>query len=127
MPTTGPVDAISSIAPSARTIIGGQCPALATMSVPSSWRFPMTTRSEEHTSELQSPCNLVCRLLLEKKKHEFQAIGGFGARSSVSSPNPVYLVRARVCRRVFEILSGSGGLRNVAVLISTRDEQSTGA
>src|SRR5256885_6990264 len=29
-----------------------------------SWR----RRSEEHTSELQSPCNLVCRLLLEKKK-----------------------------------------------------------
>src|SRR2546426_537899 len=28
-----------------------------------------TTRSEEHTSELQSPCNLVCRLLLEKKKN----------------------------------------------------------
>src|SRR5256885_5238116 len=34
------------------------------------------SRSEEHTSELQSPCNLVCRLLLEKKKnraqHEFR-------------------------------------------------------
>src|SRR5256885_8616462 len=29
--------------------------------------FPLA-RSEEHTSELQSPCNLVCRLLLEKKK-----------------------------------------------------------
>src|SRR2546426_8526747 len=28
-------------------------------------------RSEEHTSELQSPCNLVCRLLLEKKKHRY--------------------------------------------------------
>src|SRR5256885_4196466 len=28
-----------------------------------------TARSEEHTSELQSPCNLVCRLLLEKKKN----------------------------------------------------------
>src|SRR5256885_9899746 len=27
-------------------------------------------RSEEHTSELQSPCNLVCRLLLEKKKYQ---------------------------------------------------------
>src|SRR2546426_4958397 len=27
-------------------------------------------RSEEHTSELQSPCNLVCRLLLEKKKKD---------------------------------------------------------
>src|SRR5256885_8655065 len=29
---------------------------------------PSLPRSEEHTSELQSPCNLVCRLLLEKKK-----------------------------------------------------------
>src|SRR2546426_7025203 len=29
-------------------------------------------RSEEHTSELQSPCNLVCRLLLEKKKKRSQ-------------------------------------------------------
>src|SRR5256885_8120982 len=28
-------------------------------------------RSEEHTSELQSPCNLVCRLLLEKKKKDY--------------------------------------------------------
>src|SRR2546426_5749408 len=31
-------------------------------------RPPIHFRSEEHTSELQSPCNLVCRLLLEKKK-----------------------------------------------------------
>src|SRR5256885_5034785 len=30
---------------------------------------PEACRSEEHTSELQSPCNLVCRLLLEKKKN----------------------------------------------------------
>src|SRR5205807_10126700 len=29
-------------------------------------------RSEEHTSELQSPCNLVCRLLLEKKKTDYR-------------------------------------------------------
>src|SRR2546426_2632586 len=34
-----------------------------------SWRSRMSMRSEEHTSELQSPCNLVCRLLLEKKKN----------------------------------------------------------
>src|SRR5438552_10539505 len=33
------------------------------------WRF---VRSEEHTSELQSPDHLVCRLLLEKKKHQAQ-------------------------------------------------------
>src|SRR2546426_5745749 len=31
--------------------------------------FQNGQRSEEHTSELQSPCNLVCRLLLEKKKN----------------------------------------------------------
>src|SRR2546426_7629736 len=31
-------------------------------------RLHRRERSEEHTSELQSPCNLVCRLLLEKKK-----------------------------------------------------------
>src|SRR2546426_6177015 len=31
---------------------------------------PEPRRSEEHTSELQSPCNLVCRLLLEKKKNK---------------------------------------------------------
>src|SRR2546426_7917526 len=34
----------------------------------SSAASPAGVRSEEHTSELQSPCNLVCRLLLEKKK-----------------------------------------------------------
>src|SRR5256885_7614048 len=32
------------------------------------------TRSEEHTSELQSPCNLVCRLLLEKKNTCYNTI-----------------------------------------------------
>src|SRR5256885_7096669 len=34
-------------------------------------------RSEEHTSELQSPCNLVCRLLLEKKKLTIYSIACF--------------------------------------------------
>src|SRR2546426_3824154 len=34
------------------------------------------SRSEEHTSELQSPCNLVCRLLLEKKKNKKQPDSG---------------------------------------------------
>src|SRR2546426_6082477 len=35
---------------------------------PSRFKYTVKWRSEEHTSELQSPCNLVCRLLLEKKK-----------------------------------------------------------
>src|SRR5256885_3973031 len=53
----------------ARTVLlqGGEMPrgAVALMQGKSVSRKP---RSEEHTSELQSPCNLVCRLLLEKKK-----------------------------------------------------------
>src|SRR6266566_6019766 len=40
-------------------------------------------RSEEHTSELQSPCNLVCRLLLEKKKIHT-------TRVSLSMPEPPF-------------------------------------
>src|SRR5256885_13239116 len=36
-------------------------------------------RSEEHTSELQSPCNLVCRLLLEKKKQIHQHLLPYSA------------------------------------------------
>src|SRR2546426_4614836 len=35
-------------------------------------RLKTISRSEEHTSELQSPCNLVCRLLLEKKKNTYE-------------------------------------------------------
>src|SRR2546426_8629044 len=38
---------------------------------------PSPCRSEEHTSELQSPCNLVCRLLLEKKKYEIAEAADF--------------------------------------------------
>src|ERR1039457_7440149 len=43
-------------------------PAPASMTQPPT-RPSSPNRSEEHTSELQSPCNLVCRLLLEKKQH----------------------------------------------------------
>src|SRR2546426_7947054 len=60
---TAPTPAIStSPAPCA--------PAHSRGTVTSSCAGNATTaaRSEEHTSELQSPCNLVCRLLLEKKK-----------------------------------------------------------
>src|SRR5256885_3401632 len=49
------------------------CPTRAPMvdARPSSpsYRSAIASRSEEHTSELQSPCNLVCRLLLEKKNN----------------------------------------------------------
>src|SRR2546426_8142771 len=41
------------------------------------WVGTARPRSEEHTSELQSPCNLVCRLLLEKKKYKIGLIGQY--------------------------------------------------
>src|SRR2546426_8348721 len=40
-------------------------------------------RSEEHTSELQSPCNLVCRLLLEKKKNVVDPVIGDEQRKHI--------------------------------------------
>src|SRR5256885_7709460 len=72
-------------------------------------------RSEEHTSELQSPCNLVCRLLLEKKKEDAQPhdalpqflltpplqtnqpLAQFRATPTRAAPPPPYLT---ICRRI---------------------------
>src|SRR5256885_11691493 len=49
-------------------------PGIRDPTITASWYATMQDisdgRSEEHTSELQSPCNLVCRLLLEKKKNK---------------------------------------------------------
>src|SRR6266446_4187423 len=50
---------------------------------------PTASRSEEHTSELQSPCNLVCRLLLEKK-HEKRLVSGSKVRDFGNSPSPYF-------------------------------------
>src|ERR1022692_4206016 len=51
-------------------------------------------RSEEHTSELQSPCNLVCRLLLEKKQRAFPIIATLrrigAANPKIPVANPRY-------------------------------------
>src|SRR5256885_10136179 len=59
-----------------RALVGGgdheaapdQCACHGVTSSIAAARIARPSRSEEHTSELQSPCNLVCRLLLEKKK-----------------------------------------------------------
>src|SRR5256885_4527194 len=53
---------------------------------------PGAGRSEEHTSELQSPCNLVCRLLLEKKKIQVCLLFG----SCIHAPLMVLLLDAAV-------------------------------
>src|SRR5256885_9143095 len=48
-------------------------------------------RSEEHTSELQSPCNLVCRLLLEKKKKDYA--------------NPIHVTAERIAQSTLQIIA----------------------
>src|SRR6202040_4404400 len=60
------------------------------------WRPPARGRSEEHTSELQSPVHLVCRLLLEKKKHKpeprerLQPNRESANHASAELPQPLY-------------------------------------
>src|ERR1022692_3133919 len=56
--------------------------------------MPSAIRSEEHTSELQSPCNLVCRLLLEKKKKK-QTISNPSA-ASAARPKVITMIREPV-------------------------------
>src|SRR2546426_4078211 len=66
-PNAGTVDPkIATVAVSAAC---AKCSgALSLVTSTAARRMTSADRSEEHTSELQSPCNLVCRLLLEKKK-----------------------------------------------------------
>src|SRR5256885_10030146 len=96
--------AINSIAQQARPIGIGQSEFLRTQLKAASSRVKITlpsifeSRSEEHTSELQSPCNLVCRLLLEKKNHIHQV--GLVAQAR---PGPCR-ARSRDCARVDRLL-----------------------
>src|SRR5256885_10610577 len=69
--TSAPSAPTTAIAPTAAIRARGDRFAAATTAMPpttAAASAPREPRSEEHTSELQSPCNLVCRLLLEKKK-----------------------------------------------------------
>src|SRR5256885_12675257 len=54
-------------------------------------------RSEEHTSELQSPCNLVCRLLLEKKKNKYTAVMAMILAARQRSPKLFTLRSSSTC------------------------------
>src|SRR5256885_13190198 len=60
-----------------RTEVQIQCPLL------------FHKRSEEHTSELQSPCNLVCRLLLEKKKRSAYTSASVSRSPRTRRPKPM--------------------------------------
>src|SRR5256885_3248933 len=90
----------------------------------------LSLRSEEHTSELQSPCNLVCRLLLEKKErpdqHErFQRLGLVWGSDE---PSIVFETRKYVVPGVCRLqacLHGrprSGGLQQGVVQLQTHSQ-----
>src|SRR2546426_8747694 len=72
-----------SIAPPTAGIASPPVDQLARAPETDTWNAP---RSEEHTSELQSPCNLVCRLLLEKKKKKTERHYTLNKSSNVMSP-----------------------------------------
>src|SRR5256885_6762295 len=63
-------------------------------------QIELRQRSEEHTSELQSPCNLVCRLLLEKKKDRAPSSARRDQRHGIRAPATCarYLGRAGSAR-----------------------------
>src|SRR5256885_2605244 len=67
--------------------------------------FTATRRSEEHTSELQSPCNLVCRLLLEKKKQ-------------IATPSSSRLTTRPLRPRAFLYAASSLRRRRASVLVA---------
>src|SRR2546430_9062806 len=60
-----------------------RAPALKSLSISNA----QTSRSEEHTSELQSQSNLVCRLLLEKKKNSIAPLALHIAKKALVSPH----------------------------------------
>src|SRR5256885_7303481 len=55
-----------------------------------------SSRSEEHTSELQSPCNLVCRLLLEKKKNLKNAVHRCSPHKSQKKTTNARIIRQTI-------------------------------
>src|ERR1039457_4907083 len=69
-------------------------------------------RSEEHTSELQSPCNLVCRLLLEKKKKKIKA------HSTRQKTTTTVSRHTHTLRRPFSASHGLGVRRPFCLTIS---------
>src|SRR2546430_13173404 len=69
---------------------------------PAAWtaaRSRSTARSEEHTSELQSQSNLVCRLLLEKKKSDYRLADRIGRNAAGCGAFAAHYLRVELRRR----------------------------
>src|SRR5256885_4807663 len=87
------------------------------------YRMP---RSEEHTSELQPPCNLLCRLLLEKRTNRFPAVqtrdpdhSAFCSRIPRKTfvRNPEASLKRGVARRIYLPRCNSRANPTIAVLL----------
>src|SRR5256885_274065 len=84
--------------------------------------FASDIRSEEHTSELQSPCNLVCRLLLEKKNNTisftvFPEIVSSIGNSFINTMNNINHTRSSISDDIRNILYSSANIRSAIPLI----------
>src|ERR1039457_6216397 len=66
------------------------------------WRL-VALRSEEHTSELQSPCNLVCRLLLEKKKIQLHIFNALCISATHAAFATIDCVHVEVTRKIVPV------------------------
>src|SRR5260370_18822473 len=90
-PYTSLFRSISDAVPAGCTFVSATASAGVTLSKPAAGLLKVTPalRSEEHTSELQSHLNLVCRLLLEKKKKQVRT---HSSRSTVSRSRVILLV-----------------------------------
>src|SRR5690348_18057728 len=67
LPICGPPPDVATPHP-VSALVRLPCASIGVVTAPTAVTFTSVDRSEEHTSELQSPVHLVCRLLLEKKK-----------------------------------------------------------
>src|SRR5256885_4742932 len=84
------------------TVWPGTITSLAKMPSMAPRPTPSQLRSEEHTSELQSPCNLVCRLLLQKNKRSpvgrLLSVPAVALRCPATAPYLLLVPRAAIFR-----------------------------
>src|SRR5256885_7373831 len=117
LPTTANVTSAGVRLPAAAPPV--RASSLAATNAANHVHIAYSSRSEEHTSELQSPCNLVCRLLLEKNNH-----GHFGLAQCPGDEARYVAPRVRVLARAdlertgpFALRVLGGALRRVVALL----------
>src|SRR3989454_1649428 len=106
--------------PGRRCRSGRGCPSARARPAPGTGRARAEGRSEEHTSELQSPCNLVCRLLLEKKKKKVKSVDIEKNNERIQMHNDIIikvLLKLHIIRTHDALRSGHDHLSDVDVRV----------